>query len=94
LTQGLTGINAVGNLAGGSVSTTSQFRLNLLRPARSPCRRIENEEKKQWKSPPTRMELLLKHHYPWRLKNRMKHNGGTDPLDITKPHPCAKLVQR
>jgi hypothetical protein len=93
--QGYT--NADGDAAAGSVlRRVSSF--NILRPSpRLPDRRTVRESLKQAKETKTAEQKVFP---TWRLKDRMKTVGvglvmalnvGTDPPDITKPHPCAKL---
>jgi hypothetical protein len=86
--------------AGSVLQRVSSF--NILRGAQTPRPRVEKEEeKKQNQNLPKPLKGVVPEIMPtWRLKDRMKTVGvglvmalnvGTDPPDITKPHPCAKL---
>lgn len=89
--------NGEADVAGGSVlQRVSSF--NLLRPAQSPRPQVEKAKEKIQSQPPTEVypEIIPTR----RLKDRTKTVGvglvmalnvGTEPPDITKPHPCAML---
>ncbi|KAI2503074.1 Raptor N-terminal CASPase like domain [Fragilaria crotonensis] len=88
--------NGEADVAGGSVlQRVSSF--NLLRPTQSPRPQVEKVEKKQSQPPAVVNPEIIPTR---RLKDRTKTVGvglvmalnvGTEPPDITKPHPCAML---
>lgn len=89
--------NGEADVAAGSVlQRVSSF--SLLRPAQSPRPQVEKVKEKRQPRPPTDVEREM---IPTRrLKDRTKTVGvglimalnvGTEPPDITKPHPCAML---
>ncbi|KAI2493222.1 Raptor N-terminal CASPase like domain [Fragilaria crotonensis] len=89
--------NGEADVAGGSVlQRVSSF--NLLRPTQSPRPQVEKVKEKKQSQPPAVVnpEIIPTR----RLKDRTKTVGvglvmalnvGTEPPDITKPHPCAML---
>jgi WD40 repeat protein len=91
--QGSNGKGEADAAAGSMLHRVSSF--NILR---TPNTRFQKKEKKEVLE---RIVNLLSHVEPtWRLKDKMKTVGvglimalnvGTDPPDIIKPHPCAKL---
>lgn len=95
-TQGSGSSNGEGDVAAGSVlRRVSSF--NILRSAQSPRAKVKKEVRETQRPRIRDIPVIVP---TWRLKDRMKTVGvglvmalnvGTDPPDITKPHPCAKL---